>query len=134
VKNDRVYGAKMHSLIWLAIFLPVFCSAADGLPVIPSKLVSDIAKEAAKANHPAQNARFLAPTLPEQEVIRIAKQIAEKEGYQLADYSPPVAHFEYVTKDRTWSVFFARNVAKPGSVFLVLIDDRTGRPQLMPGM
>ena len=67
------------------------------------------------------------------EAIRIAEQAAERDGRQLSDYKPPVAHYEYTRKDRSWWVFFDGRVAMFGNHFSVSIDDQTGKTQLMRG-
>jgi hypothetical protein len=67
------------------------------------------------------------------EAVRIAQQAAEREGRRLSDYKLPEPHYQYTRKDKSWWVSFDGQVPAPGNHFSVLIDDQTGKTQLMPG-
>ena len=71
--------------------------------------------------------------LSEDEVIRISNRAAEREGLRLADYGAPEVHFEFTSPDKTWTVFYEDKIGRPGHHFLVVVDDATGKPQVMHG-
>ena len=71
--------------------------------------------------------------LTEKDAIRIAQETAKREGRNLAEYKLPEAHYEFVKKDKTWTVFFAGKVPTVGNHFQVWVDDGTGKATLMPG-
>jgi hypothetical protein len=71
--------------------------------------------------------------LSQSEVIRIATQVAEREGFRIADYKQPEAHYEFTRKDKSWIVFFDGRVAMPGHHFGVSIDDQTGETRIFRG-
>ena len=73
------------------------------------------------------------PTLKEAGVIKLSNAAAQKKGYRLADYGPPKAHYEYVHKDGSWSVFYEGKRRLPGNHFIVVIQDKTQKVELMPG-
>ncbi len=68
------------------------------------------------------------------DVVRLARRAATDSGYKLADYREPETHFEFVRKDRSWSVFFQmKPPTPPGGHFLVVVDDETGKTRVVPG-
>jgi len=67
------------------------------------------------------------------EVIRIAKQAAERQGADLRRYKEPEAHYELARKDKSWWVFFDGRVAMPGNHFSVSVDDQTGETRFFGG-
>src|SRR5689334_16047758 len=74
--------------------------------------------------------------LTTQEAIQIAQQTARHEGWDLNDYKPPEAHYEFTRneftrKDRSWSVFFDGKIPRPDNHLYVSIDDRTGETLLI---
>jgi hypothetical protein len=72
--------------------------------------------------------------LSQQEVVQVASRAATDAGYKIADYKEPEAHFEYVRKDGSWTVFFVRKPPTPaGGHFQVWVDDKSGKTQVMPG-
>jgi hypothetical protein len=71
--------------------------------------------------------------LSQAEAIRIAADAAAKDGYRLADYDAPKAHYEFTRKDQTWTIFYEGKVHMPGHHFLVWVDDRSRKARVMPG-
>ena len=71
--------------------------------------------------------------LSQSEVIRIATQAAERDGFRIADYKQPEAHYEFTRKDKSWVVFFDGRVAMPGHHFGVYVDDQTGETRIHRG-
>ena len=68
------------------------------------------------------------------EVVRVSAGAATDAGYKLADYKEPEAHYEFVRKDGSWTVFYTmKPPTPPGGHFTVWIDDKTGKTQVMPG-
>src|SRR4051812_32122234 len=63
------------------------------------------------------------------EVIRIAKQAADRQGADLSKYKEPETHYEFTRKDKSWWVFFDGRVPMPGNHFSVSVDDQTGKTQ-----
>ena len=79
-------------------------------------------------------ARSASTRLSQPEVVQIASRAATDAGYKLADYKEPEAHFEFVRKDRSWTVFFVRKPpTPPGGHFSVWVDDQTSKTQVTPG-
>jgi hypothetical protein len=81
-------------------------------------------------------ARSASTRLSQQDVIQVASRAATDAGYKVADYKEPEAHFEFVRKDGSWTVFFERKPPTPvggGGHFQVWVDDKTSRTQVMPG-
>ena len=76
-----------------------------------------------------------APTrLSQHDVVQLASRAATDAGYKIADYKEPEAHFEYLRKDGSWTVYFVRRPPTPaGGHFQVWVDDTTGKTQVMPG-
>jgi hypothetical protein len=94
----------------------------------------------AGCSRPAPKPQAVAPeTKPEgarlstAEVIRIAKQEAERQGADLGRYKEPEAHYELTRKDKTWFVSFDGRVAMPGNHISVRVDDRTGETRFFRG-
>jgi|SRR5215831_2955441 len=74
------------------------------------------------------------PKLSQVDVVRLASEAATNAGCQLKDYTQPAAHFEFVRKDKSWSVFFERkSPAPPDADILVVVDDKTGKAQVVAG-
>lgn len=74
------------------------------------------------------------PKMSQADVVRVASRAATDAGYKLADYKKPEAHFEFVHKDETWTVFYEmKPPTPPGGHFLVWVDDKTGKTRVMPG-
>jgi hypothetical protein len=74
------------------------------------------------------------PRMSQQDVVRVANRAASEAGYKVADYKEPEAHFEFVRKDGSWTVFFVRKPPTPaGGHFQVWVDDKTSKTQVMPG-
>jgi len=72
--------------------------------------------------------------MSQQEVVRAANRAATDAGYKVADYKEPEAHFEFVHKDGSWTVFFEQKPPAPlGGHFLVWVDDKTSKTRVMPG-
>lgn len=72
--------------------------------------------------------------MSQSDVVRIAGRAATAAGYKLADYQEPEAHFEFVRKDGSWTVFYVmKPPTLPGGHFQVWVDDKTGKTQVMPG-
>ena len=79
-------------------------------------------------------ARSTHTRLSRQEVVQVASRAATDAGYKIADYKEPEAHFEYVRKDGSWTVFYVRKPPTPaGGHFQVWVDDKTSKTQVMPG-
>jgi hypothetical protein len=74
------------------------------------------------------------PNMSQADVIRLANRAAEDAGYKLAGYKAPETHYEFVRKDKTWTVFFVMKPPTPaGGHFQVWVDDRTGKTEVMRG-
>jgi hypothetical protein len=71
--------------------------------------------------------------LSRDKAVRLADDAALKKGYSLVDFLPPRVFYQFLKKDRTWSIFYEGKVAKPGNHFLVVVDDRTRAAQVLPG-
>jgi hypothetical protein len=71
--------------------------------------------------------------MSQEDVVRLANRAAADAGYKLTDYKAPEARYEFTKKDKTWSVFFDGKAPMPGNHFLVCVDDKTGKTQVMPG-
>jgi hypothetical protein len=68
------------------------------------------------------------------EVVRIAKQEAKRNDVDLKRYDEPMARYEVSREDGMWSVSFDKvGFSGPGSVFLVMVDDKTGEARFIPG-
>lgn len=92
------------------------------------------------SHHPPHTVQTSAPdTKPDgarlstAEVIRIAKQAAERQGADLRRYKEPEAHYEFTRKDKSWFVSFDGRVAMPGNHFSVSVDDQTGETRFFGG-
>jgi hypothetical protein len=72
--------------------------------------------------------------LSREEVIQIAEAIARSEGFDIHKYKLTGCHFEFTSKDRTWTVFFElKPPTPPGGHFAVSVDDQTKKATLMRG-
>jgi len=72
--------------------------------------------------------------MSETDVVRAASRAAAQAGYKLAGYNEPEAHFEFVRKDGSWTVFYVMKPPTPaGGHFQVWVNDKTGKAQVMPG-
>ena len=74
------------------------------------------------------------PRMSAAAVIGIANAEARRNGVDLSRVLAPEAHFEYVRKDCTWSVFYEGQGATIGNHFLVVVDDVSGSADFHPGM
>ena len=79
------------------------------------------------------NTKPQASRLSTVEVIRIAKQTAERQGAVLGDYMEPVAHYDPTGKERRWRVYFEGRVPRPANHFSVSVDDTTGEARFLGG-
>jgi len=74
------------------------------------------------------------PIKPEESVIRLAQQTAEKAGRHLSAYSVPVAQPLTNRQDWTWVVRFNGKIqTRDGDYFDVWVNDQTGKTALTPG-
>ena len=79
-------------------------------------------------------ARSTSTRLSQPEVIQIASRAATDAGYKLERYKEPEAHFEFVRKDGSWTVFYTmKPPTPPGGHFQVWVDEKTGKTQVMKG-
>jgi hypothetical protein len=68
------------------------------------------------------------------DVVRAASRAAAQAGYKLTRYKEPEAHFEFVRKDGSWTVFYTMKPPTPvGGHFQVWVEDKTGKTKVMPG-
>ena len=68
------------------------------------------------------------------EVLRIAEQTAESEGYDIGEYNMTGCHYEFTSEDHMWTIFYElKPPTPPGGHFMVSIDDRTKEATLMQG-
>jgi hypothetical protein len=74
------------------------------------------------------------PRLSEGEAVAIANRAAEASGANLSQFQTPEAHYEYVSKDCTWSVFYQGVKPTIGNHFLVVVNDCTRATQLSGGL
>jgi len=74
------------------------------------------------------------PRLSEAEVLSIANRAAEAAGADLLQFKKPEAHFEYVSKDYSWSVFYVGVKPMIGNHFLVVVSDTTRKTRVAGGM
>jgi len=73
------------------------------------------------------------PRLTRAEVLMIARRAGQKAGFNLNEFRDPRVEFEFTKKNYTWTVFFEWKTVHFGGDFLVWVDDRTGKAQVMPG-
>ena len=73
--------------------------------------------------------------LSKDEVIKIAKEKAIQEGFDLAKYDRKGCYYEYIEEDHyTWTVFFDGKPPRAvGDHFLILINDHTKEATFIPG-
>ena len=81
---------------------------------------------------PASDIRPQGALLGQAEVIRIAKQTAERQGVRLRDFKEPRVRYE-LSQNRTWFLLFDGKRPMPGNHFFVSVDDRTGEAVLIGG-
>ena len=68
------------------------------------------------------------------DVLKAANSAAIKAGYTLTEYGAPEAHYEFVRKDKRWTVFYNMKPPTPaGGHFHVWVEDQTGKTQVMRG-
>ena len=72
-------------------------------------------------------------TLAQKSVIAIANDAAKRQGYDLQKYNPPVAHYQFIKKDNTWSVFYECKMPRPGCHFGVVVNAGTKLAQVHQG-
>lgn len=72
--------------------------------------------------------------LSESEAVVIANHAAEASGVDLSQFHAPEAHYEYVSKDCTWSVFYQGIKPTIGNHFLVVVNDCTSETQVSGGL
>ena len=72
--------------------------------------------------------------LTRNDAIALANAAAASEGYDLSQWHPPKAEYEFVTKDCTWFVSYdTKTNIMPGH-FSVTVDDRTQRAIVAGGL
>ncbi len=72
--------------------------------------------------------------MSQDDVVKAANSAAVNAGYALAKYGVPKAHYEFVRKDKTWTVFYTmKPPTPPGGHFQVWVEDQTGKTQVMRG-
>ena len=73
-------------------------------------------------------------SLARAEVLQIAEATARSEGYDVSKYNMTGCHYEFTSKDHTWTVFYELEPpAPPGGHFMVSIDDQTKKATLARG-
>ena len=72
------------------------------------------------------------PRMKKEQVIRIAKQTAVREGYLLKDYLELKARFRPKSGE-WWVVLDHKPPSYPGSLSLIYVDDQTGKARLSRG-
>lgn len=72
--------------------------------------------------------------LAETEVLAIANHKAEASGIDLSKYHAPEAHYEYSSKDCTWSVSYEGIKPDFGNVFFIVVNDHTQAAELELGL
>lgn len=73
-------------------------------------------------------------SLDRAEVLQIAEQTAESEGYDIVEYNMTGCHYDSTGEDHTWTVFYElKPPTPPGGHFMVSIDDQTKEATLMQG-
>jgi len=74
------------------------------------------------------------PRLSKAEVLSLANSAAQAAGADLLQFKRPEAHFEYVRKDYSWSVFYDGFKPTIGNHFLVVVSDTTRTTQVVGGL
>ena len=74
------------------------------------------------------------PKLSESEVEAIANSAAKASGADLSQFHAPELHYEYVSKDCTWSVFYQGIKPMIGNHFLVVVNDCTRAARVWGGL
>ena len=73
-------------------------------------------------------------SLVREEVLRIAEQTAESEGFDISEYDMTGCHYESTGEDGTWTVFYElKPPTPPGGHFMVSVDDQTKQATLTRG-
>lgn len=67
------------------------------------------------------------------EVIRIARETAERRGADLREFKEPEAHYDSTRMGKSWRVFFHGRTAILGRHFSVVVDDQTGEAHFEGG-
>ncbi len=67
------------------------------------------------------------------EVIRLAREAAERAGLRLREYNAPEVRYEAADGRSVWWVFFDGRVAMPGYFFAVRVYDQTGETRVFRG-
>jgi hypothetical protein len=73
------------------------------------------------------------PLLSEAEVTSISNDAAINSGYDLTKFRAPQLHYEYVSKDCTWTVFYDGLSNSMPNDFTVLVNDNTSRVEIFGG-
>ena len=73
------------------------------------------------------------PKLSETQVLTIATNAASKHGYDLALYESRKPKYNFVRKDRTWTVLFELPQPRLGGDLIVRIQDATGNAEVLRG-
>ena len=73
------------------------------------------------------------PSLTVQEVIRIADQAAKKVGYDLSRFERPQAHYQFVSKDDQWNVFYDGKLKYAGNHFGIYVHDKSQKTRVFHG-
>jgi len=71
-----------------------------------------------------------ATRMSQPEVVAAAQQFATQRGFSLSDYDRP--RLSFTQADHTWGLWFWGRQNTPGDYVLILVDDETGRAQLVP--
>ena len=74
------------------------------------------------------------PKLSESDVVAIANRAAKASGADLSQFHEPDPHYEYVSRNCTWSVFYQGIRPTIGNHFLVIVNDCTRATQLSGGL
>jgi hypothetical protein len=68
------------------------------------------------------------------DVVKAANSAAIKAGFMLDEFGPPTVRYELTGQDKTWTVFYTQKPPTPlGGHFLVIVEDQTGKTQVMRG-
>jgi len=67
------------------------------------------------------------------EALKIARAAALKRGFNLGKFESPTAEYESRPNRHVWTVTYRGNAPVPGNFFEVVVDDQTGKADVMPG-
>ena len=67
------------------------------------------------------------------EVIRIARETAERRGADLREFKEPEAHYDPTRRGKSWRVYFDGRTEILGRHFSVSVDDQTGEAHFEGG-